>query len=65
MTPDQLTEAGWQCRKHWSSPSSIFKRMFDFKTHLSSPLRLFLYLLYNPLFRQEAFKKQGMKLGTQ
>jgi radical SAM superfamily enzyme YgiQ (UPF0313 family) len=63
MSPDELTEACWQCRNHWNRRMSIFKRMWDFKTHLSSPVRLGVYLKYNPLFRKETFKKQGMLFG--
>ena len=37
--------------------------MFDFKTHLSSPMRLFAYLQYNPIYAKEAKKKQGMLFG--
>jgi radical SAM superfamily enzyme YgiQ (UPF0313 family) len=64
MTADQLTEAGWTCRQRWSSASSIFERALDFQTNMSSPLRFALYCVYNPLFRREAFKKQGMRLGV-
>lgn len=63
MKPDELTEAAWKCRQRWSSTSSIFNRAWDLQTNMSSPLRLALYCLYNPLFRQEALKKQGMRLG--
>jgi radical SAM superfamily enzyme YgiQ (UPF0313 family) len=63
MTPDQLTEAAWACRRRWSSPASIIRRSLDPQTHLRSPLRFVVYWLYNPLFRREAFKRQGMKLG--
>jgi radical SAM superfamily enzyme YgiQ (UPF0313 family) len=64
MTADQLTEVGWKCRQRWSSSTSIFKRAFDLRTNMSSPLRFALYCAYNPLFRREAFKKQGMRLGV-
>ena len=63
MTADELTEAGWACRQRWSSRSSIFKRAWDAGTNMSSPLRFALFCAYNPLFRREAFKKQGMRLG--
>ncbi len=63
MTPDELTQAAWTCRQRWSSPSSIIKRALDPKTNLATPFRFFTYLIYNPLFRREAFKKQGMRLG--
>lgn len=63
MTPDELTEAVWQCRKRWNSPRSIVKRVWDFQTHLNSPYRLGTYLIYNRLYAHETFKKQGMRLG--
>ncbi len=63
MSPDELTEACWECRYRWNRPGTIFKRMWDFKTHLSSPYRLGVYLVYNPLYGKEAYKKQGMRFG--
>ena len=63
MTPDELTEVIWECRDEWNRPWSIFKRMWDFKTHMSSPSRLALYLAYNPLYAKESYKKQGMLFG--
>ncbi len=65
MTADELTQAVYHARKVFNSPSSIFSRVWDFKTNLRSPYRLGLYLVYNPLFRKETFKKQGLKLGTE
>ncbi|HSH74850.1 MAG TPA: radical SAM protein, partial [Longimicrobiales bacterium] len=63
MTPDELTEACWEARSEWNAKGSIFKRMLDFKTHLSSPRRLAVYLAYNPIFAKEVFKKQSMLFG--
>lgn len=63
MSPDDLTRAVWQCRDDWNRPRSIFWRLWDFKTHLSSPARLVLYLAYNPLYARESYKKQGMLFG--
>jgi radical SAM superfamily enzyme YgiQ (UPF0313 family) len=63
MSPDELTQACWECRRQWNTPGSIFWRLWDFKTHLSSPLRLAAYLQYNPLYARESKKKQGMLLG--
>jgi radical SAM superfamily enzyme YgiQ (UPF0313 family) len=63
MTADQLTEVGWECRRRWSSPSSIVRRAFDRATNMRTPTRFALYCLYNPLFRRESFKKQGLLLG--
>lgn len=65
MTADELTEAAWECRRRWSSRASIVRRALDPRTNLRTPLRFALYCLYNPLFRQEAFKKQGMHLGVE
>ncbi len=64
MTADELTDAAWDCRKRWSSRASILKRVFDPATNMASPLRFATYWAYNPLFRREAFKKQGMQLGA-
>ncbi|HSH74606.1 MAG TPA: radical SAM protein [Longimicrobiales bacterium] len=63
MTPDELTQVCWEIRSVWNTKSSIFKRMLDFKTHLSSPRRLVTYLSYNPIFAKEVFKKQSMLFG--
>lgn len=63
MTPDELTEAGWACRKHWSSLGSIVRRALDPAGNLASPFRFATYCAYNPLYRREAFKRQGMRLG--
>jgi hypothetical protein len=63
MSPDELTEACWQCRRQWNTWGSIFHRIWDFKTVLSSPRRLATYLYYNPIYSREARKKQGMLFG--
>jgi radical SAM superfamily enzyme YgiQ (UPF0313 family) len=63
MKPDELTNTIWDCRDKWNSPWSIFYRMWDFKTHMSSLTRLALYLAYNPLYAKESYKKQGMLFG--
>jgi radical SAM superfamily enzyme YgiQ (UPF0313 family) len=63
MTPEELTKACWECRHDWNRPVSIFRRLWDFETHLSSPTRLGVYLGYNPLYAKETFKKQGMLFG--
>lgn len=63
MSPEELTEACFRARVRFNSFGSMFRRIFDWKTNLSSPYRLGVYLRYNPLFRREMLKKQGMKLG--
>lgn len=63
ITPDELTEVIWSCRDKGNSPRSIFWRVWDFQTHMSSFTRLFMYLAYNPLYAKESYKKQGMLFG--
>lgn len=63
MSPDELTEACWEARRRWNTPGSVLSRMLDFRTHLSSPARALVYLAYNPLYRKETLKKQGLRLG--
>ena len=63
MTPDELTEISFDCRRRFNSPMSIFKRAFEPRTNMRTPYRFGTYLIYNPLFRKEVFKKQGMKFG--
>lgn len=46
-----------------NSLSSIISRAFEFRTNLRNPVRFITYLVYNPLFRKETFKKQDMRLG--
>jgi hypothetical protein len=40
------------------------RRSLEPSTNLASVFRFALYCAYNPLFRREAFKKQGMHLGV-
>lgn len=63
MTADELTEISFDCRSRFNSPSSIFKRALEPRTNLRTPYRFMTYLIYNPLFRKEVFKKQGLKFG--
>ena len=63
MSPDELTEACFAARARFNSIPSIVRRAFDWKTNLRNPLRLALYLTYNPLVRKEVHKKQNMRFG--
>ncbi len=63
MTPGELTEACWYCRDRWNRKRAIFRRMWDWQTHLSSLTRLGVFLGYNPIYAREAYKKQGMLFG--
>lgn len=65
MTADELTAISFDCRKRFNSPMSIVKRALELRTNLRTPYRFFTYLIYNPLFRKEVFKKQGMRFGLE
>lgn len=62
MSPETLTELAYDVRKAFNSPASIFQRAFDFKTNMRNPYRFATYLIYNPIFRKETLKKQGVRL---
>jgi len=63
MSADQLTQAAFQCRSRFNSARSRISRAFEIHTNLRSPLRLGVYVAYNPVVRREVFAKQGMTLG--
>lgn len=63
-TPDELTEACWQARSQFNSFGSLVRRALDFKTNMRNPVRFATYLNFNPIFRKEVFKKQGMRFGV-
>lgn len=65
MTADELTEISFECRRRFNSWSSIIKRAMEPRTNLRTPYKFLTYLLYNPLFRKEVFKKQGMIFGME
>lgn len=65
MNAEELTELGFWCRKKFNSPSSILYRLMERRTHLRSLRRFLVYMIYNPLFRKEVYKKQGMLLGEE
>jgi radical SAM superfamily enzyme YgiQ (UPF0313 family) len=65
MSPDELTDIAFDLRRRWSNPGSIAKRFFEPRTNLRSLYRMGVYWAYNPLFRREVFKKQGMRFGTE
>lgn len=63
MSAIELTEVSFWCRKNYNSMSSIIYRAFDFKTNMRNPYKLLTYMVYNPIFKKEVFRKQGMKFG--
>lgn len=65
MTPEELTAVSFDCRRRFNSPKSIFTRALELHTNMRNPYRFMTYLIYNPLFRKEVFKKQGMRFGLE
>ncbi len=65
MTADELSEAGFNCRRDFNSLGSVLYRLFEPRTNLRNPVRFFTYLIYNPVFRREVYEKQGMTFGCQ
>lgn len=63
MTPPELTEVAFWCRKNFNSIRSVIYRVFEPKTNMRNPVRFFAYMMYNPVFRREVFEKQGMTFG--
>ena len=63
MTPDELTKACLDAKIQWNSLNSVFKRFFDFKTHMRSLANAYMYWKYNPIYRSENAQKQGMAFG--
>lgn len=63
MTPEELTEWSFWARARTNSVRSILRRAAEPRTNLRTPFRFAQFAAYNPLFRTEVFKKQGMPLG--
>jgi radical SAM superfamily enzyme YgiQ (UPF0313 family) len=63
MSADELTALCFSVRARFNSPWSILRRFLEPRTNMRSLARMALYWAYNPLFRRETLKKQGLKLG--
>ncbi len=63
MTPDELTREAFACRTRTNSLGSILRRLAEPRTNLRNPVRFGNFVAYNPIFRREVFRKQGMALG--
>jgi radical SAM superfamily enzyme YgiQ (UPF0313 family) len=63
MTPEELTKACLDAKAQWNTLGSVFKRFFDFKTHMRSLANAYMYWKYNPIYRSENAQKQGMAFG--
>lgn len=65
MSADELTQLGFHCRKEFNSVRNIIHRAFEPRTNLRSLSRFAIHAIYSRLFRQESFKKHGMRLGME
>ena len=65
MSADELTQVGFYCRKEFNSFPAILHRALEPRTNLRSLYRFAIYAVYSRLFRQETFKKHGMRLGLE
>jgi radical SAM superfamily enzyme YgiQ (UPF0313 family) len=63
MTPKQLEEGCFDLRTRFNSYSSIFKRIWDFRSNAKNIHNFFVYFGANLISRREIFNKQGKKLG--
>ena len=63
MTADELTALSFYCRKRFNAPLSVLYRSFEPKTNMRTLKKFITYWLYNPLFRREVHKKQGLRFG--
>jgi radical SAM superfamily enzyme YgiQ (UPF0313 family) len=63
MSADELTDIAFDIRCRWNRFSAQVWRFLDPQTNLRTPYKMALYWLYNPLFRREMMKKQGMRFG--
>ncbi|MAE57756.1 MAG: methylase [Halobacteriovorax sp.] len=64
MTPDQLTDVSFECKKRWNSWKSILTRYLDPKTHMRNLTKTAIYWAYNPVYSKENFSKQDMYFGV-
>lgn len=63
MTAKELTQIAFDIRSKWSSFGAILRRSLDLSTNMRTIKKMALYWKYNPLFRKETLKKQGMRFG--
>jgi len=63
MTAEELTQVAIDIRSKWNSFGAIIRRFFEPRTNMRTLYKMGIYWTYNPLFRKETFKKQGMRFG--
>src|SRR5208283_2974980 len=63
ISPEELSELGYQARVRHNTVFQILRRATDFKTNAKDLWSLFTFFAYNPIFRVEFHKKYEMLLG--
>jgi radical SAM superfamily enzyme YgiQ (UPF0313 family) len=63
LTPEELEEGCFSCKKKFNSLFSIFRRLMDLKSNAASIKKLILFLAVNFINRREIHRKQHQKLG--
>ncbi len=63
MSPEELTGACLQLRNKFNSLPNLVWRFMDLKTNMRTLRRMATFWQFNPVFRKEVFKKQGMRFG--
>jgi radical SAM superfamily enzyme YgiQ (UPF0313 family) len=63
ISPEELSELGYQARVRHNTVFQILRRATDLKTNAKDFWSLFTYFAYNPIFRVEFHKKYEMMLG--
>ncbi len=63
MSPGDLTRIAFEVRAKFNSFKSIVSRFLDPKTNMRNIYNAALYWKYNPIYRRELYKRQGLHLG--
>ena len=63
MSPEDLTRIAFEVRAKFNSFRSIITRFLDPKTNMRNIYNAAIYWKYNPVYRRELYKRQGMHLG--
>ncbi len=63
MTAEELTNVCHTVRKRYNSIPSLLHRFADIKTNMRTIQRILLYWRYTTIFRNEVYRKHGMRFG--
>lgn len=63
MTAEELTDACHTARKRYNSIPGLLHRFADIKTNMRTLQRILLYWRYTTIFRNEVYRKHGMRFG--